>query len=195
VNIESNTTDRRSSDRFSIEREVRYKVLNKKSGEESGMGVTINMSSTGVLFTTDQMLLPGRRIEVSISWPAQLNNKCALRLVARGRVVRFDDGKAMNTEILKGVGAFSVLRRKLATPSPGRIIGAAMKVDRDDLTDAAVANDFHTTQYNRVEPSGVNHAQSTPAGFGGCDHPFALFRRLRHRFFDQHVHTCLQGLD
>ena len=62
--------------------------------EESGAGRTINMSSTGVLFTTDQMLLPGRRIEVSISWPAQLNNKCALRLVARGRVVRFDDGKA-----------------------------------------------------------------------------------------------------
>lgn len=87
-------TDRRSSDRFSIERDVRYKVLNKKSGEEGGKGRTINMSSTGVLFTTEQMLLPGRRVEVSISWPAQLNAKCALRLVARGRVVRFDDGKA-----------------------------------------------------------------------------------------------------
>lgn len=92
--ITENRTDRRSSDRFSIEREVRYKVLNKKNGEESGLGKTVNMSSTGVLFTTDQMLLPGRRIEVSISWPAQLNAKCALRLVARGRVVRFDDGKA-----------------------------------------------------------------------------------------------------
>ncbi len=88
------STDRRSSDRFSIERDVRYKILNKKNIEESGNGKTINMSSTGVLFTTDQMLLPGRRIEVSISWPAQLNNKCALRLVARGRVVRFDEGKA-----------------------------------------------------------------------------------------------------
>ena len=94
MTTDTSTTDRRSSDRFSIEREVRFKVLNKKSGEESGMGRTINMSSTGVLFTTDQMLLPGRRVEVSISWPAQLNNKCALRLVARGRVVRFDDGKA-----------------------------------------------------------------------------------------------------
>lgn len=89
-----NSTDRRGSDRFSIERDVRYKVLNKKSGDESGSGRTVNMSSTGVLFTTEQMLLPGRRVEVSISWPAQLNNKCALRLVARGRVVRFDDGKA-----------------------------------------------------------------------------------------------------
>ena len=88
------TTDRRGSDRFSIEREVRFKVFNKKNVEEAGLGKTLNMSSTGVLFTTAQMLLPGRRIEVSISWPAQLNNKCALRLVARGKVVRFDDGKA-----------------------------------------------------------------------------------------------------
>ena len=40
------------------------------------------------------MLLPGRRLEVSISWPVQLNNKCALKLVARGRVVRFEQGRA-----------------------------------------------------------------------------------------------------
>jgi hypothetical protein len=93
VKIENNT-DRRSSGRFQIERELRYKILTKKGGEEAGGGRTLNMSSSGVLFSTDQMLLPGRRIEVSISWPAQLNNKCALRLVARGRVVRFDDGKA-----------------------------------------------------------------------------------------------------
>jgi PilZ domain len=68
--------------------------MNKKNGEEVGVGKTVNMSSTGVLFTTDQLLLPGRRIELSVSWPAQLNNRCALRLVARGRVVRFDEGKA-----------------------------------------------------------------------------------------------------
>ena len=92
--MNTETADRRVSDRFSIERELRYKVLNKKTGDEAGCGRTINMSSTGVLFTAEHMLLPGRRIEVSISWPAQLNSKCALRLVARGRIVRFDDGKA-----------------------------------------------------------------------------------------------------
>lgn len=91
---EDTSNDRRTSDRFPIEREVRYKVLNKKSSEEIGVGRTINMSSTGVLFTTEQLLLPGRRVEVSISWPAQLDNRCGLRLVARGRVVRFDEGKA-----------------------------------------------------------------------------------------------------
>lgn len=86
--------DRRHSDRFPIEREVRYRVLNKRSSEETGDGKTINISSSGVLFTADHMLLPGRRMELAISWPAQLNNKVALKLVARGRVVRFEGGRA-----------------------------------------------------------------------------------------------------
>src|SRR5271155_4208849 len=86
--------DRRHSDRFPIEREVRYRVLNKRSEEETGEGKTINISSAGVLFTTEHILLPGRRLELSISWPAQLNNACALKLVARGRVVRFENGRA-----------------------------------------------------------------------------------------------------
>ena len=86
--------DRRHSDRFPIEREVRYRVLNKRSSEETGDGKTINISSSGVLFTAEHMLLPGRRMELAISWPAQLNNKTALKLVARGRVVRFEGGLA-----------------------------------------------------------------------------------------------------
>lgn len=86
--------DRRAADRFPIERDVKYRVLTRKNGEEAGAGKTINMSSNGVLFTTDQMLLPGRRVEVAISWPAQLNSKVALKLVARGRVVRYEPGVA-----------------------------------------------------------------------------------------------------
>ena len=87
-------SDRRRSDRFAIEREIRYRALNKRGGEEAGEGKTVNMSSSGVLFTSGQILRPGRRIELAISWPAQLNNKCALKLVARGRIVRFDNGLA-----------------------------------------------------------------------------------------------------
>jgi hypothetical protein len=86
--------DRRHSDRFPIEREVRYRILSKRSAEEIGDGKTVNISSSGVLFTSEHILLPGRRLEVAISWPAQLNNKCALKLVARGRIVRFEDGRA-----------------------------------------------------------------------------------------------------
>ena len=95
LNLNDNAqADRRHSDRFPIEREVRYRVLNKRSSEETGDGKTVNISSSGVLFTVEHMLLPGRRMELAISWPAQLNNKCALKLVARGRVVRFEGGRA-----------------------------------------------------------------------------------------------------
>jgi hypothetical protein len=94
VNSGKAKSDRRSSDRFPIEREVRYRALAKRSGEESGVGTTVNMSSSGVLFTTEQEILPGRRLEVAVSWPAQLNNQCPLKLVARGKVVRAEPGRA-----------------------------------------------------------------------------------------------------
>jgi hypothetical protein len=87
-------SDRRCADRFPIERDVRYKVLSKRSQDESGGGKTLNMSSSGVLFTAEHFLVPGKRVEVSISWPAQLNNTTKLKLVARGRVVRSEGGKA-----------------------------------------------------------------------------------------------------
>lgn len=87
-------SDRRHSDRFPIERDVRFRVLNKRGGEETGGGKTLNISSSGVLFTSEQMLLPGRRLELSISWPVQLNDLVPLKLVARGRVVRFEQGVA-----------------------------------------------------------------------------------------------------
>ena len=73
---------------------MRYRVLSKRGDDEAGDGKTINISSSGVLFTSDRILLPGKRLELSISWPAQLNNKCALKLVARGRVIRFEPGCA-----------------------------------------------------------------------------------------------------
>jgi hypothetical protein len=94
VNESDGASERRGADRFPIEREVRYRVLSKRSGGEEGTGKTINISSNGVLFTTDQILVPGKRLELSISWPAQLDNKCQLKLVARGRVARLEQGRA-----------------------------------------------------------------------------------------------------
>jgi hypothetical protein len=90
----SDEQDRRSSSRFSIERDLRYKLVSKKGPEQNGSGKTLNMSSSGILFTTDQPVNAGGTVELSISWPAQLNNTCALRLVARGRVVRVNGGNA-----------------------------------------------------------------------------------------------------
>ena len=94
MRTERDKQDRRAADRFPIEREVRYKILNRKSADEVGVGKTINMSSNGVLFSTEEYLLPGKRLELSISWPAQLDSKVSLKLVARGRVVRSEEKRA-----------------------------------------------------------------------------------------------------
>lgn len=86
-------SERRRSSRFPIEREVRYKTLNQRTEILAGNGKTLNISSSGVLFTSDHELPVGTRLEVSISWPAQLNERCLLNLVARGRVTRFSKGQ------------------------------------------------------------------------------------------------------
>lgn len=80
--------DRRSTDRFPIESELRYKLVENKGAAEGGTGRTLNMSSSGVLFTSETQLPVGRRVELSVDWPAQLNEQCGLKLVALGRIVR-----------------------------------------------------------------------------------------------------------
>ena len=97
---EEKQPNRRAAERMEIEREVQYRVLDGKNGDPSANGKTVNMSSSGVLFTTEKSLPSGRRIELNINWPAQLDNKCALKLVARGRVVR-SHGDSAAIEILQ----------------------------------------------------------------------------------------------
>jgi hypothetical protein len=110
----ANSNERRKSSRFPIEREVRYKTLNQRAEILAGNGKTLNISSSGVLFTSDHDLPVGTRLEVSISWPAQLNEKCLLNLVARGRITRHN----------KGHLALQIQQYEFRTQSrPGTILG------------------------------------------------------------------------
>jgi hypothetical protein len=84
-------SDRRSLGRFPIERELRFRMMSKRN-EIVGSGRTVNMSSKGLLFRTDKTLMAGKRLEMAISWPAQLDFKCALKLIARGKIVRAEPG-------------------------------------------------------------------------------------------------------
>jgi len=81
--------ERRAAVRFPIAQEVCYKLFNR---EVTGAGKSVNISSCGLLFTTDQELASGESVEVSVNWPAQLDNRCALKLVTTGRVVRSQSG-------------------------------------------------------------------------------------------------------
>jgi hypothetical protein len=93
IQPETDSGERRGAMRFPIEQEVRFRICNRNS-IEAGTGRTVNMSSSGVLFVTERRLILGERLELSVNWPAQLNKKCALKLVTTGRVVRIVDGLA-----------------------------------------------------------------------------------------------------
>lgn len=81
------TSDRRRKQRFPLNREVRYRLLQQPNAG-SGSGTAINASSAGIAFTCDRPLPVNARIELSVSWPVSLQDTCPLRLVAKGRVVR-----------------------------------------------------------------------------------------------------------
>ena len=87
--------DRRTSNRLQIEQDVRYKALVRGKGDrEVGIGKVINISSSGVLFSTETTLTVGGRLELTVSWPARLNEVTPLKLVAIGRVVRSEEKQA-----------------------------------------------------------------------------------------------------
>jgi hypothetical protein len=80
--------ERRRRCRFDIRRELRYKLVDRRTVVAAGAGYTINMGSGGVAFFTDNELRPGACVELSISWPALLDRTCPMRLIVFGRVLR-----------------------------------------------------------------------------------------------------------
>ena len=80
--------DRRDTGRFPVREEIRYKLVQNKSPRVTGTGITLNIGSGGLLFTTQEMLPIGRLVEVSVNWPARLGGTCPLQFVATARVVR-----------------------------------------------------------------------------------------------------------
>jgi hypothetical protein len=84
--------NRRHKSRFPIHRELRYKLLQDGRILEAGLGQTVNMGSGGVAFALDRELPAGSFVELSISWPVQLDSGTPMRLVVFGRVLRSGDG-------------------------------------------------------------------------------------------------------
>ena len=83
--------ERRAKRRFRIEQEVRYRLLYGHRIAEMGVGRTVNISSGGVWMTTETVLSPGLPVELSISWPALLNDVCPMKLMIYGCVVRSNE--------------------------------------------------------------------------------------------------------
>jgi hypothetical protein len=112
-----NPLERRTKLRFAVSRELRYKLLDNEKIVATGQGETVDMSSGGVAFRTDADLTAGNYIELSISWPALLDDSCPMRLVVYGRVARRSDGLVAST-VEKW--EFRTGSRKLSTVIPIR---------------------------------------------------------------------------
>jgi hypothetical protein len=83
--------ERRTKRRFGIEQEVRYKMLYGQRIAETGAGKTMNISSGGVWFTTENLLTAGMPVELSMNWPVLLNDSCPMKLMIYGCVIRSND--------------------------------------------------------------------------------------------------------
>src|SRR5262249_51089104 len=81
--------DYRSHRRYTIALEAEYRLRDSRGHiQRRGTGTTKNMSSSGVFFSTADILPVGSTVELIASWPFLLDGLCPIRLFLRGQVTR-----------------------------------------------------------------------------------------------------------
>ena len=77
--------ERRQHQRFPITAHSQYILAGNRA-----QATTLDISSGGVFLKTEKILPVGKQIQVLIDWPALLDERCPLRLVITGKVLRSD---------------------------------------------------------------------------------------------------------
>ena len=91
--------DRRFKRRFPLRMGIRYRPVGLSLPVTWTAGESLNLSSTGLLFSGAGAVPAGQKIEALIDWPARLNNRGELRLAVEGVIVRSaDEKKAMRVD-------------------------------------------------------------------------------------------------
>lgn len=80
--------ERRARRRYEMSLRLRWKVVRRKRLLETGTGMTLDLSSTGVLLQTDSKLPLSGTVELSIAWPILLDDALPMQLMVAGRIVR-----------------------------------------------------------------------------------------------------------
>jgi hypothetical protein len=62
-----------------------------------GDGETLHISSNELLFAAEQSFPTGQCLQVSLDWPALLENRIPMRLVVSGQILRSSDGQTTMT--------------------------------------------------------------------------------------------------
>ena len=78
--------DRRSERRYAIAANLEYRVICDCQVIQTGIGRTVNLSKSGILFESEQTLPAGTEMEVSVAWPVRLRDTVALNFCVSGRI-------------------------------------------------------------------------------------------------------------
>lgn len=81
--------ERRSRVRFPFELRVQFRSL-EPGYRLWGTGQLINMSSGGLLVSSEHQMIIGTPVELNIDWPTRLDGRLPLQLIAAGTVTRCD---------------------------------------------------------------------------------------------------------
>ena len=104
--------ERRNNARFPCRLAVSYQTLEHPIITGQGMSETLNISSKGILFTSNEQFQSGQLVQVSLDWPARLENQVPLKLVAEGRIVRNSEGQTAMT-----IDKYEFRTRRAAKPA------------------------------------------------------------------------------
>jgi hypothetical protein len=108
--------DRRTGRRFPLRLSVWYRSIGDPVSSTWTPGESVNISRSGLLFTTPEPVNRGQSVEALIAWPVFLDKRVPLKLVIKGPVVRSTaDGTAMSF----GRYEFRTCRTPSGTTSPG----------------------------------------------------------------------------
>lgn len=80
--------ERRSERRYSIALQLQWKLFSRKRLIDMGTGITVDLSTGGILFESDHKLAAPGFMELAITWPARPDHLSSMHLVVIGRVVR-----------------------------------------------------------------------------------------------------------
>ena len=86
--IEGIAGDRRIDRRYDLKLELRWKLIRRRRLLDSGSGISVDLSSGGILFDAGRPLAVGLNVELSVSWPMLLHNTAPLQLMVSGRIMR-----------------------------------------------------------------------------------------------------------
>jgi hypothetical protein len=116
--------DRRLNLRYPIAIPLKYKLLRSGKVVKTGQGQTLNLSSSGVLMECDVALPKGAVVELSLAWPARIDGKVGLSLVATGTTLRTT---ARGTAVVLSQHHFRTRSLRVCAPSTIAMNSNAMK--------------------------------------------------------------------